>query len=133
MQLNITTDYAIRTVLYLATVNRLASATEISNHIGISANYLHRVATMLKKAGIIDSRNGANGGFFLAKDAAHITLFDIIEIMESTMRLNRCLEPDHFCSRNAVATCPVRRALTQVQQAIETQLAQVTIASLLAQ
>lgn len=131
MQLNITTDYAIRTVVYLASVDRVAPAGEIAANIGISANYLNRVAAMLKKAGLVDSRNGATGGFLLAKKAQDISLFDIISVMESTTRLNRCLEPNHFCSRNATATCPVRRALTQVQTAVEQQLSAVHVSDLL--
>lgn len=131
MQLNITTDYAIRIVLYLATVKRLACAAEIAENVGISANYLNRVATMLKKENLILSRNGANGGFLLAKEPKDISLFDIIDIMEGTTRLNRCLEDDHFCSRNAADTCPVRKALCKVQGAVERELAAVSIADLL--
>lgn len=43
MQLNVTTDYAIRTVLYLGQCKKIASATEISNEMGIPRGYLEKV------------------------------------------------------------------------------------------
>ena len=43
MQFNITTDYAIRTVLYLAMKNRLATAAEISEAMHIPKNYQLKV------------------------------------------------------------------------------------------
>ena len=48
MQLNVTTDYAIRTVLYLGQCKKIASATEISNEMGIPRGYLEKVLSKLK-------------------------------------------------------------------------------------
>ena len=42
MQLNVTTDYAIRTVLYLGQCKKIASATEISNEMGIQEDILRK-------------------------------------------------------------------------------------------
>lgn len=50
MQLNVTTDYAIRTVLYLGQCKKIASATEIANEMGIPKGYLEKVLSKLKKA-----------------------------------------------------------------------------------
>lgn len=46
MQLNVTTDYAIRTVLYLGQCKKIASATEISNEMGIPRGYLEKVLSI---------------------------------------------------------------------------------------
>ena len=48
------------------------------------------------------------------------------------MQLNRCLEPDHYCSRFAVDSCPVRRVYVAMQEQMERGLSSITIASLLA-
>ena len=52
MQLNVTTDYAIRTVLYLGQCKKIASATEISNEMGIPRGYLEKVLSKLKRQNI---------------------------------------------------------------------------------
>ena len=49
MQLNVTTDYAIRTVLYLGQCKKIASATEISNEMGIPRGYLEKVLSKAEK------------------------------------------------------------------------------------
>ena len=43
MQLKLTTDYAIRTVVYLATQSGITSVAEIGSKMGISENYLMKV------------------------------------------------------------------------------------------
>lgn len=50
MQFNITTDYAIRTVLYLGQCKEIASATEISREMSIPRGYLEKVLSKLKRA-----------------------------------------------------------------------------------
>lgn len=52
MQLNVTTDYAIRIVLYLGQCKKRASATEISSEMGIPKGYLEKVLSKLKKQNI---------------------------------------------------------------------------------
>ncbi len=59
MQLNVTTDYAIRTVLYLGQCKKIASATEISNEMGIPRGYLEKVLSKLKKGRIYFRRSGS--------------------------------------------------------------------------
>ena len=83
MQLNVTTDYAIRTVLYLGQCKKIASATEISNEMGIPRGYLEKVLSKLKKAEYISADLGARGGYRLNKTLKDITLGDVIRLMES--------------------------------------------------
>ena len=121
MQLNVTTDYAIRTVLYLGQCKKIASATEISNEMGIPRGYLEKVLSKLKKAEYISADLGARGGYRLNKTLKDITLGDVIRLMESTTKINRCLEDDAYCSRKAVDFCAVRRYYAKVQEKLETQ------------
>lgn len=109
MQLNITTDYAIRTILCLENRGNRKNAYEISEEMAIPERYLLKVLKKLKQEGIIRSFAGSQGGYELAKDMSDISLADILQITENTVRINRCLEDDEYCSRKAVLTCPVRK------------------------
>ena len=87
MQLNVTTDYAIRIVLYLAIKKEITTSKEIGAAMGIPKNYVLKITHKLVEAGIIERLVGAQGGFSLAQKIDDITLLDILNIMEPTMRL----------------------------------------------
>ena len=56
MQLKITTDYAIRMILYLAqNESVIVSATEIAQAMKIPHSYLIQIGAVLKKAGLIQA------------------------------------------------------------------------------
>ena len=131
MQINVTTDYAIRMVLFIAIKNEAVSSKEISEMMRIPHDYVIVLSKKLKDGGIIDSARGINGGYFLAREPWNISVFDIVNIMEGTTRINRCLEEDHYCSRNAVEGCPVRKNYEQLQMIFDDTLAGVTIESLM--
>ena len=51
--------------------------------------------------------------------------------MEGTTRINRCLEPDGFCSRKGTASCSVHRFFLREQEKLERSFREMTIAKLL--
>ncbi|MDR0797195.1 MAG: Rrf2 family transcriptional regulator [Nitrososphaerota archaeon] len=122
MQLNITTDYGIRVVLYLAQKNGLASSTEICENMAIPCGYMHKIARILKNAGIIREVRGVNGGFKLIKSIDDISILSIVRAFEKTVNINRCLEDDEFCSRNAAHQCVVRELYAGVQSKLHEML-----------
>lgn len=67
MQLKLTTDYAIRTVVYLATQSGITSVAEIGSKMGISENYLMKVLKALKDAGLVAGYQGKRGGYAISK------------------------------------------------------------------
>lgn len=90
-----------------------------------------KIGKYLSDEKIIKVTAGVDGGFRLRKEPKQIRLLDVIEITEATMKINRCLEKDHYCSRNATDTCPVRKAYCSIQTAFEESLRSVTFEDLL--
>ena len=115
MQLNVTTDYAIRIVLYLAMNERVVNSGEIAKAMGIPPTYIAKITRTLKHAGILSEKRGVDGGFVLHRAPDELTLLDIVGALEKTVNINRCLEEDEYCSRNAVSFCTVRRLLVRLQ------------------
>ena len=130
MQLNISTDYAVRSLLYLADIGRQASSSEISAAMKIPDNYLYAVMGKLKRAGLARATRGVNGGWSLSREPKDISLLDIIEVMEGTIRINRCLEDDQYCCRDGVDTCPVHAFYVEMQAHIESCFGSVTLQQL---
>lgn len=127
MQLKLTTDYAIRTIIYLATQSGITSVAEIGSKMGISENYLMKVLKLLKDAGLVAGYQGKRGGYAISKKPEEISLWDIVEVMEGTTRINRCLETDHFCSRQGTDFCMVRKYYQGLQEQMGQYLSGITI------
>ena len=131
MQLNISTDYAIRIVYYLALKGDTATSGEISGQMGIPQSVIATLSTPLQKAGILTTQRGAGGGFALCRRPEDISLHEIVNLMEGTTRINRCLEPDGYCSRNGTASCSAYRFFLREQEKLEQSFREMTIAKLL--
>ncbi len=116
MRLQITTDYAIRVMLFMVQQGgKVSTAEATAKALGISCSYFNKVAWKIKMAGFLESIQGPSGGYRISKNAADITLYDIVTAMEGDIRINRCLDENGFCSRNATRTCPVRKTLGMLQ------------------
>lgn len=106
MKISTQTRYAVRLLLELALHeevepkgNRL-TAEEIARRQGISEKYLESIAAKLRKGGFILSAKGVNGGYLLAKPAAHIRLGDVMRLMESTYFAVHCVADPAVCCPN---------------------------------
>lgn len=122
MQLKVSTDYAIRIIVYLAASKKIIPSKELSEKLGIPQSIVFKIGKKLSHHDIISIAAGVRGGFFLRKQAEDISLFDIIDIFEPTTKLNRCLEEDKYCSRFSTENCPVRRFYCKLQQLFEYEL-----------
>lgn len=119
MQLTITTDYAIRVLLSLKETGKLKRAIDISDEMEIPFSYLNKILRKLRESGIIGSVVGINGGHFLRKSLDDIRLLDVVKCIEPTIKINRCLEEDGFCNRNASPVCVVRKYWERMQEDYE--------------
>lgn len=122
MQLNITTDYAIRILVYLGSTNRLTTAKEISDKMFIPQNYIIKIMKKLKDADIVETYSGVKGGYKLKKNSDEINFLDIIEIMEKSIKIHRCLENNTCCSNNSIAGCAIQKYFKLIQNDLESNL-----------
>lgn len=127
MQLNITTDYAIRVLLCLGEEGNRVTGGEISDTMAIPERYLLKVLNKLRSSGLVHSFSGSSGGYELSKSLSQITLWDVLVVMEETMAVNPCLQDEENCSRHATATCPVRKFYCGFQMTIENILRNVSL------
>ncbi|WP_302652742.1 Rrf2 family transcriptional regulator [uncultured Clostridium sp.] len=59
----------------------------VSKRQNISERYLEQIFSILRKGGIITSKKGAQGGYFLARAAADITVGEILNILEGDLKI----------------------------------------------
>ena len=130
MQIIMATDYAIRSLLYLAHIDRMAPASEVSEKVGVPKQYLVTMSRKLREAGMLDSEPGVSGGYYLARPAEDISVLDIVRVTEGTANLNRCASNAKNCGGFFSECCPVREVYENLQDTVEQLLGGVTLADL---
>ncbi len=85
-------EYALHCLLYLPGAADGAPLTvgAIARFQGVSETYLAKIFTKLKKAGLVRSSIGAQGGYELARPAAEITFWDVVVAVEGRLNLFEC-------------------------------------------
>ena len=92
MKITAKTLYAIIAVAELAKSNSNLKAGDIANKYKFPVRFLELTLNELKKSGIVDSKRGALGGFFLIKNKNEISLFDIVVATEGDLKLLDCVK-----------------------------------------
>lgn len=92
MKLTKQTDYALRTLMHLATRSRgeRTQAQEIAKAYNIPLNHLTKIVHKLAQLGYINTYRGRNGGIELARPAANITIRQVIEDFEPSLHPTDC-------------------------------------------
>ncbi|QHW29699.1 Rrf2 family transcriptional regulator [Paenibacillus rhizovicinus] len=110
MQYSIGVEYALHCLVYLIDIQ--ADATigikELSAFQGISETYLSKIFGKLAKEGIVSSVPGVKGGYKLAKPAAEISFWDVVQAVEGTSRIFQCKNiknNSYLCRDEEVAAC----------------------------
>ena len=100
MRITTKSRYATRMVLDIALHDSggPVQSRDIAMRQSIPLKYLEKLIRELRKAGLIDSRRGPQGGHTLAKPAAEISVGDIVRIMECPPQYDDCACADKTCS-----------------------------------
>lgn len=108
------------------------SLRAIAERQGLSEHYLEQLVAPLRKAGLVASVRGAQGGYRLARDPAEITVGDVLRVLEGPVAPTECaLESFDFgkCCANAEA-CPDRDVWIKVRKSIEAVVDNITLSDL---
>jgi Rrf2 family protein len=133
MQLTMSGEYAIRTMIHLSLVGdgAMAQISDISKEWEIPEHFLRKISAQLSGAGLITTYRGLGGGITLARPARNITPLEVIEAIEGTIALNKCLLHQGFCPRDR--WCAVHRLWAEAQEKLKEVLSSKTIAELAAE
>ena len=123
------TDYALRTLIYLAHVNGQASVQEIATAYGISRDHLFKVVQQLVRLGCVVTRAGRNGGVRLSRDAAAISCGEVVAGFEGRNGLLPCVKDTGYCVLEP--GCVLRSALIRAEDAMYGVLERLSIADLI--
>jgi len=93
MRLTTKSRYGVRAVFDLAYhgAGEPIQIKEIAERQRIGLRYLEQILQQLKGAGIIGSKRGPAGGYFLLKNPAEITVYDVVTATEGPIELVFCV------------------------------------------
>lgn len=128
MHLTQHTDYSLRVLIYTAQhPERLATISEMAEFYRISRNHLVKVVHNLAKAGFVVTAQGKNGGVRLARDAARISIGEVVRRTEPHFHLVECFDPGK--NRCAVtASCTLGGILARANAAFLAELDRYSLA-----
>ncbi len=96
----------------------------------ISEHYLEQLMGQLRKAGLVKSTRGAQGGYMLTKRPEEITVGDIVRVMEGPIAPVDCLLSENSSSCAKASRCVTRGVWQKVGESIAKVLDEITLADL---
>jgi Rrf2 family protein len=115
------TKYALRALSYLAAYHGKGPVliADISRKKRIPLKFLENILLGLKKQGILESKKGKGGGYFLAAEPAKIPLAKIIRLVEGPIAMLPCVSLYFYerCKDCNEKDCGMNRVFIQVRDA----------------
>ena len=131
MRISAKVDYAVRAAIELAGAGEGPTKGDaISRAQQIPLKFLENILADLRHAGIVRSQRGADGGYWLAKPAAEVTVADIIRAVEGPLASIRGERPESIAYEGSAE--PLQQVWIAVRAALRSVAEQVTLADLAA-
>src|SRR3954470_24586957 len=127
-------QYAFKALMYMADKkeNEPILIAEISKKKRIPLKFLENILLELKKAGILESKKGKGGGYFLAKDPHKILLADVLRLVDGPIALLPCVSLHFYerCKNCDEKNCGLNRVMIEVRDANLAILEKKTVADI---
>ncbi len=130
MRISAKADYAVRASIELAGAHE-GSPTKgdvIARAQSIPLNFLENILGDLRHAGIVASRRGHDGGYWLARPAGEITVADVIRAVDGPLASVRGGRPENTVYAGAAE--PLQRVWIALRSSLRQVVEHVTIADI---
>lgn len=129
MRLALQTDYALRSLIFLAMQPERTTAASVAEFYGISAGHIAKVVNQLSRLGLVRSVRGVGGGIELARDPADVVVGEVISHFEGNLHLLDCVHLDGVCAIEKF--CKLKQVLSEAERIQLDYLNSVTLADVL--
>lgn len=131
------TKYAINALVYLARENKVNEPIQISKIAeseNIPRKFLEAILLDMKNAGILSSRKGKTGGYYLHKSPEDINIADIMRLFDGPIALLPCVTHLYYerCEEcKDEITCGIRSVFLEVRNETVNMLKSATLAEIM--
>jgi len=128
MRITKETDYALRIVRCIASHDTLVDAKTISAEIAVPLRFTLKILQKLASGGVIASKKGSKGGYFIEKAPSEITMLQIFETIEGPIVIARCGQDERMCSSDGnKCSCFYSRVFDEINVLISEKLKSITL------
>ena len=118
-------EYGVRVMAHLARESGRGASDSapiplgsIADAEGLPLAYLEHLVQRLRRAGLVESRRGAHGGYSLARAPGEISMAEVVEALEGEIAPIECITADAngalVCAREGESPCPTKLLWTRV-------------------
>ncbi|MCL5245831.1 Rrf2 family transcriptional regulator [Cellulophaga sp. 20_2_10] len=114
------TKYGLKALTYLAKKEdrNPVPIGEIAQQNNISQKFLESILLMLRRTGVLSSKKGKGGGYYLIKEPAEILMTDVIRVLEGPIAMVPCVSLNFYekcddCPDEG--TCSVHKLMLKVR------------------
>lgn len=132
MKLSTKGEYGLRAMFDLAQHNGQGPVAlkSVAERQDISDHYLEQLVATLRKAGLVKSVRGAQGGYTLGRDPAEIRVGDIIRVLEGPIAPMDCVSDRETDQCERAGSCITRGIWEKVRDSITDVLDSITLADM---
>jgi Rrf2 family protein len=135
MRLSTKSRYGLRALFDIAyhAVNRPVQIQDIARRQDISPRYLEQIFQSLKRAGLLKSKRGPQGGYLIAKPLKDINVKDIVKATEGDLLLVDCSPGVRKRKKSACTfdgACVTQTVWTEASSRLEALFSEVSLAVL---
>lgn len=132
MKLSTRGKYGLYAMYYLAKhAGEGPQALQNISTIGVPKQYLEQILGNLRRADLVSTVRGAQGGYQIAKPIHEVTLLDIMDAAEGPIELSECTSSENACEKSG--TCPVRWVWQHVTDSFNSELSKIKLSDVLNQ
>ena len=106
------------------------SLKSVAERQDLSEHYLEQLIAVLRKAGLVKSMRGAQGGYILAKDPVDIKVGDIIRVLEGPIAPVECVNDEDPEQCMKAEFCITRNVWEKVRKSIEEVIDTISLADM---
>jgi Rrf2 family cysteine metabolism transcriptional repressor len=132
MRLSTKGEYASRAMLELSLhyEKKPLHIRDISRAQDIPQRFLEQILLQLKRAGLLRSRKGPEGGYYLAKPPSEINVAEVIRVMDGPLAPIDCVSVTAYEVCPHERTCSLKELWKEVRDVIAEVLERTTFADL---
>lgn len=129
------TKYALNALVYLANqpAEKAIPINEIADSEKISRKFLEAILLELRRGGMVYSKKGKEGGYFLAKSAEEVNVAEVMRLFDGPIALLPCVSYKYYqrCEEcRDEATCGIRKIFAELRAQTVNTLKNATLAEI---
>lgn len=122
-------DYSLR-ILRALHRNGQLSAAAVARQEHMQKAITLKLLNRLLAAGIVESRRGVSGGYFLKRSCEDLKIYDVFQAIGEAPLLNRCQREGYECENFPHGGCGICQELGRIQEALDQELRRIPLSNM---